>query len=186
MIEATMFKNRKKGQVQGILQTVLGVGVLVVALVLLYVFGGAITGSSYQTVEADLQEIANTQIINESFTASNNTAVYLAHDFMQTGTLTIVNTTGHVKPLTIFTIDYDHSSLTLKVANDSFDGKGMKATYIYGDKTIRDNLMSGIEESFDAYSKGASYTPLFILAILMLVFLTVFGNMGGTNRGSVL
>ena len=102
-------KRNKKGQVGGILQTVLGVGILVVAVVLIYVFGGAIAGQAYQTVESDISAITN--------------------------------------------------------------------------DTIKGAVNDGIAESFDAYAKGASYTPLFILAILMLVFLAVFGNLGGGMGG---
>jgi len=63
----------KKGQVQNITGALLGLIVTVVVAILVIIFGGALGGKTYETVESDISAITNTSIrdsINGGIVAS--------------------------------------------------------------------------------------------------------------------
>jgi hypothetical protein len=176
-----MNKN-KKGQTANagiMIALVLGVGIAV----LLFIFVGALGGQVYQTVEADLDSIANHEVVNESFTPLNNTVVSLANGYIQSGTLIITNSSGASRGLGNYTIDY--TAGTIKLITNLTNGTVHLATYTYGVKEIRESIQGSIVSSFSALEKTGSYMPLIVLAtIIGAVLFIVLGFASFGNKGS--
>ena len=161
---------------------ILGVGIAI----LLLLFVGALGGQVYQTVETDIDAIADHDVVNESFTPVNNTVVSLGHDYIQSGTLVITNSSGASRGLGNYTIDY--TAGTIKLITNLTSGTVHLASYTYGVKEVRESIKNSIVSSFSALEKTGSYMPLLVLATVIGVVLFIvlgFTRFSGSG-GSVL
>jgi len=172
----------KKGFTQGtigaVIMLVVGSGICVMVLI----FVGVLSGTTYQLSENKLTSIATNGILDESFTALNSTAVRLDHGFIQEGSLAIKNSTN-VVGLGNFTIDYDVGSLILK--NNAYNNTGLTANYTWGSVEVRESVINGIISGFSGLETVGDYFPLMVLAIIITLILALILSLGsGVNGGS--
>ena len=174
------------GAVAAIITLIVGVGISVLVLI----FVGVLSGTTWELVEDDIEAIANNVVVNESFTALINTTVSLDHSLVQTGTLGIVNATGaNAIGLGNFTIDYTAGTVYLNTA--VFNGTGMNASYTWGDIAIRDSIKDSVAASFSGLETTGDFLPIIVLAVVIFVVLalvlsfTAFGGIG-SRGGSAL
>lgn len=181
----------KEGQVTdsvgAIITLIVGIGVGVLVLI----FVGTLGGSTYTLVEDDIEEIGANSALNDAFTADNTTTQYLAHHFIQEGTLTIDNG-SNVALLGNFSIDYEEGSIKLLDATNAFitNGSTWEANYTWGAEGVRHSVKEGIASSFSALEETGNYMPIIVLAVaISLILMLVLGSMalrGGNLGGSAL
>jgi len=175
----------KKGQAQvavgAIVTLIVGVGVATLVMI----FVGSLGGQTYNLVESDIDSIANNGIVNETFTPIVSTAVALDNDFVQSGTLSVVDSSDASIALGNFTIDYGAGTMTL--TNAAYNNTALNASYTHGDTAIRNSIKNGIKSSFDAMENTGDYLPIVVLAVVISLVLalvlsfTAFGGSGGSN-----
>ena len=191
--EKSLFEER--GQIEqsvnAIIILVVGVGVAVLVLI----FVGVLGGQTFQLVEADIDSIANNVVTLESFTIINGTVVQLGHNFIQTGTLAIANSTGSTTQwgLGNFTINFDDGSVLLNIIDQALlnsspqNASTLIANYTWGAVEIRTSIKNGIISGFSALEQTADFLPIIVLAVVIFLVLslvlgfTAFG--GGTAGG---
>lgn len=186
-MEKTLYN--RKGQITGvpaaIVTLIAGVGVAVLVLI----FVGTLSGSTYQLIEPGIEALTGSTI-NDSFTANNVTAQALTFDDVVTGTLSVVNSTDDVIGLSNFTVNLDDGTMLL-IGTHAQNGTTMFATYTYGDQVIEDHIKDSIISSFSALETTGDYLPIIVLAVVIALVLTLvlgfmsFGG-GGGYGGSAL
>jgi len=181
-MQKTEMKYRKKGQFAGgavsaIVTLIVGVGVAT----LLMIFVGSLGGQTYEQVESDIDAIGNNVITGESFTALNATKVSLAHGFIQTGTLTIDNSTTTLG-LGNFTIDYDAGTVIL--LDNAYNNTALTANYTWGLAEVRTSVKNGIISGFETLETTGDYLPIVVLAVIITLVMALILSMGGGMGGA--
>jgi len=165
---------------------VLIIGITVAVLVL--VFGGVLSGSVYQIVEPDIDEIGK-NAGSATFTVSNTTPVSLGNTYVWEGTLLINGTAASTNN---FTVDYTAGTVQLKPNSEagltfSHGQAGTTAAFTWGQVAIREHVKSSIISGFQASEQTGKYMPLYVLGVMiflilgLVVGLTMLG--GGTYGG---
>ena len=171
--------------VGGVVTLIVGTAVATLALI----FTGVLGGQTYNLAQADINQIANNVVTNQSVTFLNNvTATDLGHTYVQSGTLSVLNASKAVG-LGNFTVDYTGGLVTLK--NIAFNNTALDVSYTYGDTAIRTYVQDSVKSAFKAQSQVGNYLPLIVLAIVitlimaLILSMTALGNMGGGNRSAL-
>jgi hypothetical protein len=180
----------EKGQmdsVAGIIALIAGVGVAVLALIFMGVFGGQL----YDLQEEDINLIAANEVDNESWTVDINQTHNLGHKFIQDDSMTVYNNSnGVVLGLTNFTIDYDAGTiLGFVVSSGVVNNTAVLVTYTWGAKEIRESIQHGVISSFEALETSGDYLPIVVLAVVIAFVLAIvlgFTAMRGGSRGGAL
>lgn len=178
-------KHKKAEATSGLIVLATGVGIALMVIILISSLGG----QAYNIVEPDLNTIGVlVQVTNYSFTASNETATWIGHSFIESGTLSFGNISASVSNDN-FTIDYDAGTALYKSATNH-NGLVLNATYQYHNETIRNSVKNSIVSSFEALETTSGYMPLIVTAIVLIFVLSMIiglstgksgGNMGGNN-----
>jgi hypothetical protein len=178
----------KSGQTQGAVGAVIGLIVGVGVAVLILIFVGVLGGQAYNIAESQLDAISGT-IYNESFTATNNTMVMLAHHALDTNSLAIVNGSNYPIGLSNFTVNYNAGTIVPVFTTPegvNFSGDTLYASYTFGDPTMEASIKNSITQGFGALEDTGTYLPLIVLGIVIFIILGLVLGMtafGGGNGG---
>ena len=172
-------KGQSMGAISNIIALIIGVGIAVLVLIFVGVFGGSV----YNQIEPDILEIGNTSA-SETFTPLNGTAVSLGHEYIHSGSLVIYNSTA-TQGLGNYTIDYTAGTALLKT--NLANGTAHTANFTYGHVEIQANVKNSILSGFEALEQTGNYTPLIVLAVVISLILalvlgfTAFGGSGSSG-----
>lgn len=187
---------RKKGQMGGVvgsvIQLITGVGVAVLVLI----FVGALGGQTYNLVEDDIEALT-TNVVNDSVTVLWNTSVSMANQNVVNGTVTVLNSSAAVG-LGNFTFNYNTGAVTLissATANSlpynhtlEFNNTALDFSYTQGQPTIEGHIKDSIVSGFEGLAQTGNYLPVIVLAFVVVFVLVLVlglgvgkgGQMGGT------
>lgn len=157
----------------------LTIGISVAIMVL--IFTGALGGQTWNLVEPNIEDAGVTDINGETFTASNISWVFLDHESIVNGSVTIYNSTGS-KNTSDFNINYTDGSLKL-TGDNSLNNTVCSIDYTYGDTSIRNNIKDGIISGFRALKTTGGYIPIVVLAVIVFI---VLGLILGTGKGGTI
>jgi len=160
------------------------VGISIAVLVLIFV--GTLGGGLYNIVEPDINEIGNLSVANETFTATNGTAVGVSHENLHYDSIVIQNITGQPIGLGNFTIDVHAGTFTLNTNIGAYAGlrsNTMNVSYTHGDTAIRTNIMNSITSGFEALETSGDYTPIITLAVVIVLVLSMIFGLGMMTGG---
>lgn len=179
----------KKGNVGSIVVLTISVTVMILILI----FGTALSGQTYNLIEDDLDAIANHPVTGQSIIADNTTVRYLGHSETQEGTVRIYNTTHNVTGN--FTFTYDDGTFILKnnvLAPAIVNGSTFSIDYTWGDVNVRNSAKNAMLSGFDATEQTGKYLPLYVLGIMiflilgLVIGLTTLGGNGNMGMGKAL
>jgi len=193
-----MNKNKKylrKGEMQAmksvdsVVALVMGVGVAILALILI----GVLSGKTYTLQEADIDAIPGiTTVTGDTFTFQNGTIDLDNHDINTEG-FVVYNNSAPFNVITLgnfSAIDYGSGRLTAlinKPEGAAFNGASAAANYTYGSNTIRSSVKNSVVSGFEGLEQTGEMVPLIVLAIVMVIILSLvlgFQGVAGGNRGS--
>jgi hypothetical protein len=174
-----------RDSVATIILLIIGIGVA--SLVLIFV--GVLGGQTYNTVESDIDAIySSADIVNESFTARNDTWVQLDHAEILNGTIgsatytwTVLNATGSDNT-SAFNLNLTLGTILL-TGDSNLNSTTCYATYTYKNYTIRTYVRQGIISSFLAIKQTGAYLPIIALAIIIVLILGLIMGLSGRMGG---
>lgn len=170
-------KGEFKGSIGTIITLVTGIGVAVLVLI----FVGVLGGQTYELVEDDIAALLTT-VVNDSQTVLNSTAVSLANDYINNGTMTVLNSSVAVG-LGNFSFDYDDGTVTL--LTEAYNNTALDFSYRYGQEEIVAAIQGGFMSGFSALESTGSYLPLIVLAVVIALILGLVLGMTGSTGGSM-
>lgn len=184
-------KYLKEGQITNVATgTIIGLIIGIGLAVLVLIFVGTMSGSVYEIVEEDVDAIGTNVVVNQTFTASNSTAVSLGNADIHPSTLVILNSTT---PFTNWgtganwTIDYGTGDILLLGGNGN--GASFYASYTWGNTSIMNSIRGSMYSGFVALETTADYIPIIVLTViitLVLGMVFVFGGVGRSAGGGAL
>ena len=149
------------------------------------IFIGALSGQTFEITEPDIDDIAGS-VENESVNALNDTTVSLGHDMIQTHSFYIINTTGGTFPSSNYTLDATAGTVSFDTRTTEGQNGTSFVYYQYGDTNVTTAIKDSILAGFQGFKASASYMPIFILAIIIVVVLSLvvgFTGLTGMFRG---
>jgi divalent metal cation (Fe/Co/Zn/Cd) transporter len=182
-----MFDNKKGSDSFGMTSLIMGIAVATLVLIFL----GSMAGTVWETSQTSISAIANNAVLEQSFIANNNSAVYLGYPDIQQGTLFVRNSTGYGVGLANFTIDYTLGTMLLGAdSNDTWKKQGLPinsttlyANFTHGRQDIRDSVVASAGSGFLALSKVGTFLPLVALAVVIFIILGLVLGLTGNKGG---
>ena len=183
-------KYMKEGQMVAAVPVLIGLVVGVAIITVTQIVMGVLGAKTYQIVQSDLEQIGNNVVTGESVTPLTNVFTNFGHSFIQTGTLSVYNTTSKaVVGLGNFSINYDAG--TYQAVGANFNNTALSANYTWGAAEVRTSAQNAIVAGFQTQEDTAELTPIVVLSVIMgVVILSIFSYMnfagGSGGRGSAL
>lgn len=159
-----------------IVPLVIGIGMAVMVLIVV----GSLSGVVFNEQQDDIAAIGVYAVSKEAFTSLNYTTVQLDHTLILTGTMIVQNGSATIGNGN-FTIDYDAG--TIQGVGTKYNNTPLNASYSWHNATISSHITNGILGAFQGLENTGTYMPIFVMAIVIVIILSMVLSFGNINRG---
>ena len=177
-----MQKLKKKAQLSDSVGAMIALTVGVGVAVLVFIFVGVLGGTTYETLEPDLDTIGD----GASSAVEAATLLFPADGGTQLtyGEISVVTSFvngSQTVPTTYYSVDLPTGAVTL--LNVSYNNTGVNVTYSFANTSMRDPIKNSILSSFEALEATGSYMPLIVLAVIIVLILGIVLSLNLVGSG---